>query len=188
MAAEARKYDDGKARFDLIPAIPLQTLAEVYTFGAKKYADRNWEGGIKWGRVFAAICRHLWAYWRGEDVDKESGMTHLAHAAWGCFTLMEFQRTHKELDDRPGTTHPIEDVDASQIKMFGKDEGGRTISLPNGLSTDTTAKSDWTPTDCFGLPGKLWTGTIEELLNHAEKKQYSSPIVGKPKDFSGLQL
>lgn len=94
------KYDGGKSRYDLIPAVPLEQLARVYTMGAAKYEDRGWENGLKWGRIFAAIMRHLWKFWRGEDVDQESGLPHLAHAAWGCFALMEYEVTHPELDDR----------------------------------------------------------------------------------------
>lgn len=164
----ARKDDDGKARFDLIPAVPLQSLADVYTFGARKYADRNWEKGIKWGRVFAAICRHLWSYWRGEDVDTESGMTHLAHAAWGCFTLMEFERTHKELDDRPGKTHPIKQS-GSQLEMFDK---------------------NWKSTEEFGLPGKLWLGPSPALpVQQAEVHHWPQQVgTALPPDFSGLRI
>lgn len=95
------KDDAGKLRFDLIPAAALEALAEVYTVGAAKYEDRNWERGMRWGRVFAAVMRHLWAWWRGEDADPETGLSHLAHAAWGCLALIEYGRTHRELDDRP---------------------------------------------------------------------------------------
>lgn len=98
---QGRKDDQTKERYDLIPAMPLHELAKVYSGGAVKYTDRNWEKGIKWGRIFAAIMRHLWAFWRGEDTDPESGLHHAAHAAWGCFALIEYSRTHQELDDRP---------------------------------------------------------------------------------------
>lgn len=94
------KYDGGKLRFDLFPPRPLEQIAEVYTYGASKYNDRNWEKGITWGRIFAAVMRHLWKFWRGEENDEESGLHHLAHAAWGCVTLLEYTRTHAELDDR----------------------------------------------------------------------------------------
>jgi len=97
---EGRKDDTGKLRFDLIPPGPLEALAAIYTMGAAKYADRNWEKGIRWGRVFGAVMRHLWAFWRGEDIDPESGLPHVAHAAWGCFALLEYMRTHPELDGR----------------------------------------------------------------------------------------
>lgn len=106
---EGVKYDGDKERFDLLPPGPLTELARVYTFGATKYADRNWEKGMRWGRVFAACMRHLWAWWRGEEVDKESGLSHLAHAAWNIFALMEYRRTHPAQDDRPG--RPAAEVD-----------------------------------------------------------------------------
>lgn len=96
---QGRKDDTGKLRFDLLPPKALRALAEVYTVGAVKYGDRNWEDGLLWGRVYAAIQRHLWAFWGGEDLDPEDGLPHLAHAAWGCFALMEYAE-RPELDDR----------------------------------------------------------------------------------------
>jgi hypothetical protein len=98
---EGRKDDTGKERFDLIPTYPLFKLAEVYTMGAKKYADRNWEKGIAYGRIFAALMRHAWKWWRGETTDPIDGQHHLASVAWSAFALMEYERTHPELDDRP---------------------------------------------------------------------------------------
>ena len=88
------------ARFDLIPPEPLTLLAQVYGMGARKYADRNWEKGYAWGLSYAALQRHLHAFWGGEELDPESGLPHLAHAMWHCATLMEFVRRHSDLDDR----------------------------------------------------------------------------------------
>ena len=96
------KYDSGKIRFDLIPVWPMQQLATVYTMGAAKYADHNWRKGIAWSRVYAALQRHLNSFWGGEDLDRESGLCHLAHAAWGCLTLLEFTKTATQHDDRYG--------------------------------------------------------------------------------------
>lgn len=98
--SEGRKDDADKLRFDLIPVRPLELVAEVYTIGAKKYADRNWEKGLKWGRVFAAMMRHAWAWWRGEIRDPKDGQHHLASVVWCALTLMEYEVTHPELDDR----------------------------------------------------------------------------------------
>lgn len=99
--AEAVKYDTEKPRHDLIPGYPLACLADVYTFGAKKYADRNWEKGMRYGRIFAAVMRHLWSFWCGETYDSDSKCHHLAAAAWGCFALMEYQHKGTGQDDRP---------------------------------------------------------------------------------------
>jgi hypothetical protein len=98
--SEGRKDDEGKLRFDLIPPRALMLLAKVYTTGAKKYDDRNWEKGMSWSRIYGAIQRHLWKFWNGEEMDAETGVPHLINAAWGCFTLTEYMFTHTELDDR----------------------------------------------------------------------------------------
>lgn len=97
---EGVKFDQGKNRYDLISGYALDELVKIYTYGTKKYDDNNWRKGMKWGRVFGAMMRHAWAFWRGESLDPESGLPHLAHAAWNCFSLMEYERIHPELDDR----------------------------------------------------------------------------------------
>jgi hypothetical protein len=97
---EGVKFDQGKNRYDLIPGYPLDELAKIYTYGTTKYDDNNWRKGLAWGRLFGAMMRHAWAFWRGQSLDPESGLHHLAHAAWQCFALMEYERTKPELDDR----------------------------------------------------------------------------------------
>ena len=99
-SVEGRKNDTGKLRFDLIPVRPLEKVAEVYTIGATKYDDNNWRKGLKWGRVFAAMMRHAWAWMRGETHDPVDGQHHLASVVWCALTLMEYEVTHPELDDR----------------------------------------------------------------------------------------
>ena len=95
-----KRFDAGKLRFDLIPADWETTLAEVLTRGSLKYSERNWEKGMSWSRCYAAVRRHLNAFWRGEDLDKESGLNHLAHVAWGALAILHYYKTHPELDDR----------------------------------------------------------------------------------------
>jgi hypothetical protein len=89
------------ARFDLIPKSPLWQVAELYGVGARKYADRNWERGYNWSLSFAALNRHLWQFWAGEDNDAETGLPHLASVVFHAFALMEYAATHPEFDDRP---------------------------------------------------------------------------------------
>lgn len=89
------------ARFDLLPAGPLQAVAEHFGRGAAKYEDRNWERGYDWSLSFGALQRHAWAFWGGEDIDAETGSPHLAAVAFHALALLEFATTHPELDDRP---------------------------------------------------------------------------------------
>ena len=88
-------------RFDLLPGIPLRLLARHYGVGAQKYADRNWERGYAWSLSYAALQRHAWAFWNGEDIDPETGSPHMAAFAFHAFALLQFATTHPELDDRP---------------------------------------------------------------------------------------
>lgn len=89
-----------KARFDLIPVGPLKRLAEHYGHGASHYEDRNWEKGIDWSDIYAAMMRHATDWWGGEDYDKD-GFHHLVAVAWYAFALLEYEHTHPELDNRP---------------------------------------------------------------------------------------
>lgn len=88
-------------RFDLIPVHPLFQLALLYGKGAEKYEERNWEKGYDWSLSFAALQRHAWLFWNGHDNDAETRLSHMASVAFHAFALIEFCRTHTELDDRP---------------------------------------------------------------------------------------
>lgn len=89
------------ARFDLIPPKAIWALAEHFGRGARKYADRNWERGINYSLNYAATQRHLHQWWSGEDVDEETGSSHLIAAMWHMAALFTYLETHPELDDRP---------------------------------------------------------------------------------------
>lgn len=91
------------ARFDQIPASVMWELAEHYGKGSKKYSDDNWMKGYSWKLSFAAVMRHLWAFWRGEDIDEETGSKHVIAAAWHCFALAWFMDNRRTQDDRPST-------------------------------------------------------------------------------------
>ena len=98
--AEAKKFDKGKVRFDLIPPDGLWDLASIFTHGADLYGERNWEQSMDWGRIYAAVQRHLAKAWAGEDLDPESGLPHFAHACWGCMVLDTYFRRGFGRDDR----------------------------------------------------------------------------------------
>jgi hypothetical protein len=94
------KYDNGKLRMDLLPFEALEEVAKVLTFGAKKYDDHNWRKGFKYSRLLGAALRHLSAFAQGEDFDKESGETHLAHAACCILFLLSHELNAYGEDDR----------------------------------------------------------------------------------------
>lgn len=95
-----RKDDQEKIRMDLLPPELLTSVATILTFGAKKYADRNWEGGMAWGRVYGALQRHLNAWWGGQEVDAETGKSHLWHAGCCIAFLITYEQRKIGTDDR----------------------------------------------------------------------------------------
>lgn len=94
------KHDSGKLRLDLIPPECLEEIAKVLSFGADKYSDWNWAKGFKWSRLYGATLRHLYAHMRGESKDKETGISHLAHATCNLLFLVYHELHQVGEDDR----------------------------------------------------------------------------------------
>lgn len=85
---EGAKYDRDKPRWGLLPMEALAHVVDVLTYGAKKYAPENWRKVQGWDwRYMDATFRHLAAYVRGEKLDPETGLPHLAHAVC-CLLFM----------------------------------------------------------------------------------------------------
>lgn len=97
---EGRKDDSEKPRVDLLDPMALNEVARVLTFGAKKYGEYNWTRGMAWHRPFAALLRHAWAFWGGEEFDPETGLSHMAHAMCCCMFLLNYQLLKRGTDDR----------------------------------------------------------------------------------------
>jgi hypothetical protein len=100
LTGSAVKHDGDKPPMNLLSREALEQTAMVMAFGKEKYAAHNWRKGFAWSRPLSAAMRHLMAFNDGEDKDPESGLSHLAHAACCIMFLLEFEKTHKHLDDR----------------------------------------------------------------------------------------
>lgn len=102
----AVKFDSGKLDWSLMPLDSVEEILKVLEFGKKKYAAWNWSsnGGFVYSRVFNSLLRHLFAWFRGEDNDPETNLSHLAHAGCNILFLIYFVK-HKNKypnnDDRP---------------------------------------------------------------------------------------
>lgn len=84
-----RKFDGGKLQYGLLPPSALKETVKVLTFGAQKYEIDNWKRvPDAERRYFDAAMRHLWAYKEGEQLDPETGLSHLAHALC-CIMFIE---------------------------------------------------------------------------------------------------
>lgn len=98
---EGFKADEHKPRWALLPQDALEGVVDVLTYGAGKYGDRNWEKGMAYSRPFSALMRHVWAWWGGETHDRETGLSHLAHAICCLMFLLSYEMRKNGKDDRP---------------------------------------------------------------------------------------
>lgn len=89
---------DDKLRWDLLPMEEIEDIVKVYHAGAKKYGPNNWQNldnGFE--RYRAAAARHLMEYMKGERMDKETNVHHLAAAAWNVITMLWYDKHGKGL-------------------------------------------------------------------------------------------
>lgn len=85
---KGKKYDNEKSRVDLIDPEFILAVGDVLKLGARKYGANNWqslENGKQ--RYYAAALRHLLEYQCGKEIDEESGLSPLVHAACNIMFL-----------------------------------------------------------------------------------------------------
>ena len=111
---EGLRYNEGKLRYDLVPAWAQDQYVKVLTYGSKKYPAWNWAKGMQWSNVLASMKRHIAAIEKGEDYDFDpncegcrtgecsthSGQLHSAHVMCNAAFLTEYYRIHPQGDDR----------------------------------------------------------------------------------------
>lgn len=86
---DSKKYDQGKLRWDLLPLNLIEKIVEIYTFGAEKYGPNTWQNlEDGYNRYKAAMFRHLMEFEKGNVIDDESGMEHLAHMVWNGIAML----------------------------------------------------------------------------------------------------
>ena len=96
----AKKYDAGKTEYHHMPPQAFEMINEALTFGGRKYSAYNWRSGFAYTRCFNAGMRHFWAWCKGENLDPESGLPHLAHGICCFIFLLQFHIDGKGIDDR----------------------------------------------------------------------------------------
>lgn len=97
-----KHFDDNKPGIQWILSMQgLDDVAAVGDYGAKKYSQGNWRGGAEWMRFLGSCSRHLIKVIRGQWLDDESHLPHLAHVIYNCLILLEWHKMKRGTDDRP---------------------------------------------------------------------------------------
>jgi hypothetical protein len=98
------------------PASALLTLGQVMALGASKYGAFNWRSNSVAASVYVdAMLRHMLAWNGGEDIDSESGVSHLGHVMACAGILIDAMETGNLIDNRPP-----KDVAPELIQRFTK--------------------------------------------------------------------
>lgn len=83
------KEDANKPMISLIEPTFIIGIAEVMTFGAKKYGIENWKQATTADirRIKDSLLRHTLAYTSGELLDPETSLSHSYHATCNLMFL-----------------------------------------------------------------------------------------------------
>ena len=78
----------------------IEPAMRALDYGAEKYEHYNYYKGHSVNQLVAACMRHVLQFKDGEDLDPESGISHLGHAM-ACLLMLSKQiAMGVEVDDR----------------------------------------------------------------------------------------
>lgn len=91
-----------KVPFDTVPPAAIAYMSLAMGLGARKYGSFNWrEKNVKATIYYAAMMRHMHAWFDGQELDPESGYPHIAHALACAAILADATEGGNLVDDRP---------------------------------------------------------------------------------------
>lgn len=89
-----KKFDSNKPKVSLVPSEAILEMAKAFTYGANKYGADNFKNGIAYRRLLDAAMRHILAISAGEEIDPESGNSHVGHAM-ASLAMLAYMMAHK---------------------------------------------------------------------------------------------
>jgi len=91
-----------KAPLSTVPCAVLMELGVGMLEGACKYSRHNYRvAGVRGSVYYDATMRHLMSWWEGEDLDPDSGLSHITKAIASLVVLRDAMINNKMTDDRP---------------------------------------------------------------------------------------
>lgn len=116
-----------KGRPELLDPDVLRRDAIHAQLGAAKYADWNWEKGVKLSEALGACLRHIIEWWRHKRGDEPTIEDHLAAARFWLMVLMNYEH-------RIGHTLPesLDDLCERKETTNGTTQVGDVARPPTG--------------------------------------------------------
>ena len=95
-----------KPSYAAVPVPVLYEIGAALTEGARKYGGYNWRvAGVRTSVYIDATRRHLDSFWEGEDIDPDSGLSHITKAIASLTVFRDAMIQGKVAnDDRPPST------------------------------------------------------------------------------------
>jgi hypothetical protein len=91
-----------KAPMSTVPANVLAEIGVAMLEGASKYGRHNYRVvGVRGSVYYDGTMRHLMDWWEGQDLDPDSGMSHITKAITSLVVLRDAMIQGKFTDDRP---------------------------------------------------------------------------------------
>ncbi len=91
-----------KAPMSTVPTVVLAELGVAMLEGALKYGRHNYRAvGVSASVYFDGTLRHLFDWWEGVDIDKDSDLSHVTKAIASLVVLRDAMIQGKFTDDRP---------------------------------------------------------------------------------------
>ena len=107
-----KRMGDLKVPLGLFPKAALEAVSRVLQHGADKYGLWNWRSEPIDAMTYShAMMRHLQAWKEGEDIDPDSGESHLAHIMASCAIAMDAAKVGTFVDNRPTISREEDDSD-----------------------------------------------------------------------------
>lgn len=113
----------GKPPFSTVPAQVVAELGLAMMEGARKYGRHNYRvAGVRASVYVDAAMRHIFAWWEGEDVDPDSGLSHVTKAIASLSVLRDAQINGVCTDDRPPSPPPgwVKDLSEKATRIIEK--------------------------------------------------------------------
>jgi len=126
-----------KASLSCVSSPVLMELGIAMQEGGCKYGRHNYRViGVRGSVYYDATLRHLMAWWEGEDIDPDSGLSHVTKAIASLVVLRDSMMQDKFTDDRPPRSAPwLPDLNARSEALFNK--------YPEPVKPYTEADNSW---------------------------------------------
>lgn len=121
-----------KVPFSVLPCKVIAEVGLALLEGARKYGRHNYRvAGVRASVYIDALMRHLCSWWEGEDIDPDSGLSHITKAIACLFVLRDSMNIGNWNDDRPPK------IKSGWVQELNKKAGEIIEKYPNALEPYT---------------------------------------------------